>query len=80
MGAEIGMLIVETIAKIFGTMLLVATSLQLGYVGGSLLQSDTYTKGAADRGRGSVPISTNELRSRGGASGRFETSKRLRQA
>jgi hypothetical protein len=67
-----------------GTMVVVATSLQLGYVGGSILRLVICTTGAADHGRASMPTSTEvpsgELRNHAGASSRFETSKHLRQA
>ena len=63
-----------------GTMVVVATSLQLGYVCGSILQFATR---AADHG---MPTTSTEVSSSGqsqnlgGASGWFERRKQLRQA
>jgi hypothetical protein len=70
------------------TMVVVATFLQLGYLGGSILQSAVCAGRAADQ-RASTPTSTEipsgqlrtgQLRNRAGASSRFEASKQLRQA
>ena len=72
--------------KLVGTMIVVATSLQLGYVGGSILQFSVCAKRAADHGGASMPAISTEVpspgqsRNRGGMSGRFETGKQLRQA
>jgi hypothetical protein len=67
-------------------MVLVATFLQLGYVGGSILRFCACATRAADHGRASMPTTSTEVSSSGqsqnlgGASSRFETSKQLRQA
>jgi len=72
--------------QLVGTMVVVASSLQLGYVGWSILQFGVFAIRAADHGRASLPTASTEvsssgqLRSLGGASSRFETSKQLRQA
>jgi hypothetical protein len=72
--------------QLVGTMVVVATSLQLGYVGGSILHFGICATGAADHGRDSMPTTSTEVsssgqsRNLGGASSRFETSKRLCQA
>jgi hypothetical protein len=79
-----GIVVGEGAWQLVGTMVVVATSLQLGYVGGSIVQFVTATR-ASDHGKASVPTSTElspsgQLPNRGGASSRFETRKQLRQA
>ena len=80
-----GIVIEEGIWRLAGAMVVVATFLQLGYVGGSILQFVFCATRAADHGRASLPTSTGvspsgQLRNRAGASSRFETSKQFRQA
>lgn len=76
----------DGIWRLVGTMILVATFLQLGYVGGSFLRLATFAKrDAEDHGRGSLLPSTevspsSQVRNHTGASSRFERSKQLRQA
>jgi len=72
--------------QLAGTMVLVATFLQLGYLGGVILQFGVCATRTADHGRASMPTTSTEVSSSGqsqnlgGASSRFETSKHLRQA
>ena len=72
--------------QLVSTMVVVATSLQLGYLGGGILQSSVCAARAADHGGSSMPATSTEVsspgqsRNRGGVSSRFETSKQLRQA
>lgn len=70
--------------QLVGTMALVATFLQLGFVGGSVLRHITSRTRATDHGVASVPASTevsssDQLRNFTGSSNRFEASKQLRQ-
>jgi hypothetical protein len=68
-----------------GTMVEAAIFLQLGYVGGSILHfvigasRVAHHSGTSTRTSPEVPPS-GQLRNRGGASSRFESSKQLRQA
>jgi hypothetical protein len=72
--------------QLVGTMVLVATFLQLGYVGGGILRFGVCATRTADHGRASMPTtstdvsSSGQLQNLGGASSRFETRKQLRQA
>ena len=72
--------------QLVGTMAVVATSVQLGYVGGSIWQFGVCATRAADHARPSMPTTSTEvsssgqLRNLGGPSSRFETRKQLRQA
>jgi len=72
--------------QLVGTMIVVATSLQLGYLGGGILQFSVFAKRAADHRGTSMPAISTEVsspgqsRNRGGMSSRFETGKQLRQA
>jgi len=80
-----GFVLEEGVWRVVGAMVVVATFLQLGYFGGSILQLVVCATRAADHGRASVPISTEvspsgQLRNRAGTSSRFETGKQLRQA
>ena len=80
-----GLVVEAGVWRVVGAMVVVATLLQLGYFGGSILQLFVCATRAADRGKASVPISTEvspsgQLRNRAGASSRFERSKQLRQA
>jgi hypothetical protein len=80
-----GVVVEEGILRLVGTMVVVATSIQLGYLGGSILQSVTCGTDAADHSRDSTRTSTEvapvgQSRNLGGASSRFETSKQLRRA
>ena len=79
-----GFIVEEGVWRVIGAMVAVATFLQLGYFGGSILQLVVCATRAADHGGISVPTSTEvspsgQLRNRAGASSRFETSKQLRQ-
>jgi hypothetical protein len=74
---------VDGVWWLVGKMVVAATLLQLGYVGGSILRFGISATRAADHGRASIPSTefpSNQLRNRGGASSRFEASKQLRQA
>jgi hypothetical protein len=90
-GLALGMVAVHGIAVedgvwwLVGKMVVVATFLQLGYVGGSILQFGVCATRAGN-GRASVSTtstaapSSGQSQKLGGASGRFEASKQLRQA
>jgi hypothetical protein len=75
---------VDGVWWLVGKMVVAAIFLQLGYVGGNILQFGISATPAADHGRASIPTSTevpsSQLRNRAGASSRFEASKQLRQA
>src|SRR6266704_147367 len=80
-----GVAVEEGVWRLVGTMVAGATSLQLGYFGGSALQFVSRARDAADCGGSSMPTATEvspsgQMRNRGGASSRFETSKQLHQA
>jgi hypothetical protein len=74
--------------QLVGTMVVVATSLQLGYFVGGVLQFVAHATRGVDRAEESMPTATGvfpsgDLRNRAqssGATGRFEASKQLRQA
>ena len=51
--------------QLVGTMVVVASSLQLGYVGGSILQFGVFATPAADYGRASKPTTSTEVSSSG---------------
>jgi hypothetical protein len=76
----------DDVWRLVGTMVLAAISLQLGYIGGGVLHFVIGALRTADHTRASTRKNSAEvspsgqLRNRGAASGRFEASKRLRQA
>jgi hypothetical protein len=80
-----GVAVQEGAWQLVGTMALVATFLQLGFVGGSILRHITSRTRAADHGMTSVAASTEvpssgrQLRNFTGSSNRFEAGKQLRQ-
>jgi K+-transporting ATPase c subunit len=75
-----GIVVEEGIWRLVGSMVIVVTFVQLGYLGGSVIWGGR----PADHGRASIPTSTevpsSQLRNRAGASSRFEASKQLHQA
>ena len=82
-----GVVVGADIWRLVGTMVVVATSVQLGYVAGSILQFVTHATAtdAADRFGVSMPSSSEvspsgRMPNRGGASSRFEANKHLHQA
>jgi hypothetical protein len=79
-----GIVVEEGIWRLIGSMVVVATFIQLGYLGGNALRSVIFRTRAADHGNASMPTSTevpsSQSRNRAGASSRFEASKQLRQA
>jgi hypothetical protein len=79
-----GIVVEEGIWRLVGSMVIVVTFVQLGYLGGNLLRPAIFGTRAADHGRASIPTSTevpsSQLRNRAGASSRFEASKQLHQA
>jgi hypothetical protein len=78
-----GIVVEDGVWRLVGTMVVVATFIQLGYLGGSVLHSVIGASRAADYSGASKRTSTEVSPSgqlRGGASGRFEKSKHLRQA
>jgi xanthosine utilization system XapX-like protein len=80
-----GVLVGESIWQLAGTMVVVATVVQLGYFGGSILPLVTHAlvthaKDAAARRGEFMPSSTEvsssgRMRKRGGAPSRFDASK-----
>ena len=71
--------------QLIGTMAVVATFIQLGYLGGSVFQSVSFGMRSTGLNREPICPSTEvppsgQSRNLGGASSRFETSKQLRRA
>jgi hypothetical protein len=85
MGVFNGFAVEEGIWQLVGTMVVVATSVQLGYFGGSILQLATHANEAANRHGESMLSSTEvspsgRMHNRGGTSRRFDASKQPHQA
>jgi hypothetical protein len=75
-----GIVAKEGISQLVGAMTLVSTFLQLGYIGGSILQFATSATRVTDHGEAAMLTSievaqSGEFRSRTGASSRFKTGQ-----
>jgi hypothetical protein len=79
-----GVVVKEGISQLVGAMTLASIFLQLGYVGGSILQFAISTACVTDHDGAamltSIEVPPDELRNRTGASSRFKTGKRLNHA